>query len=191
MTRRELSPKPSQIRRRLRRQGEASDRDYEMLVEVGGIKPIEDWDLEELSRGRPRDKKGGWRGGAVRGWLTARLRKEIAKRLRDRTLEAMAEHVPDAVAVIAKLMKADVDDTTRLRAATLVIEHAVGKPQAHLQIDAQIELKDFLATALVLDDGSDAHPVVDGQFYETDDDEDDDLPVAPVEKEQAKRKNGR
>jgi hypothetical protein len=176
-----LSKDPRQIRNRLRRREGKLGRDLELYVKHGGMKPLDEWDLEELSRGRPRDRNGQW-GGRGPGWVTPAVVKEAKRRLLDHAFGSLAGHADLAIKTIADLLKSKavddngkpiVDSRTRLEAAKFVIEHIIGKPKATVEIGADDAVRQALARALVLDDGEDAHPVINGQFTEDEEDDDD------------------
>lgn len=178
---RELVNTPKQIRNRLRRRGARLEEEWDRYQDVAYGKPIEEWDLEELARGRPRASDGSFRGLTPR-WITPFIVREAKRRLLEHTHGALAGHVNLAVKTVVNLLNStDVDDwgrplvdaRTKLAAATFVIEHIIGKPQATVQVDATDTVRQFLASALVLDDGTPAHPVIDGQFKEDEEDDDD------------------
>jgi len=179
-----LSTRPAQIRIRARRAAKAGSRDAEMYVEHVYRKPLHEWDLEELARGRPRDVNGHFTGSAP-SWITPLVMKEAKRRLLNETFAQMASHVSLAVKTVVKLLKDTtvddkgrpiVDARTKLEAAKFLIEHIVGKPKMLIESGSDSEVKAFLADALVMsdDDLDAAHPVIDGQFYEDDEEEDDD-----------------
>jgi hypothetical protein len=177
-----LSKNPAQIRRRLRRAGEHLERDVDMYSEATGFKPVVDWDLDELARGKPRAVDGSFRGG-VPVWVTPLITREAKRRLLDESFGKLAGHVDLACTVIAKLLtdksvddhgKPIVDARTKFAAAQFVIEHVIGKPKAVVEIDGSDRVAQFLASALVLESGQPAHPVIDGQFTTSEEGEDDD-----------------
>lgn len=179
-----LSTKPSQVRVRLRRAAKGNakrdgrmERDIEMLYQ----KPIEDWDNEELARGRPRNKNGGFTG-RVPTWITPTIQKEAKKRLLDETFGAMSMHVHSAIRTVVKLMTSEetdekgkpiVDARTQLAAAMFLIENIVGKPKAIMEVQAEDFTRQALAGAIVLDDGlpEDHFVVVEGSVVEEPDDD--------------------
>lgn len=165
----ELSTAPHAVRSRLRRQAEKTKRDAAVWVDSMGYKPVEEWDIEELARGRPRDAQGSW--SAPRPvWVTAAIVAEARSRLKTVAYDRLAAHVEQAIDVIHELMAdPDVDAKVKLDAAKFVAEHVIGKPKVAVELDASDGVKSFLAGALVLPDGAAAHPVFDGQF--TDEDE--------------------
>lgn len=178
---REMVNTPKQIRNRLRRKTKKFEAELELYQDVAYGKRIEDWDLEELARGRPRTSDGHFRGPAPK-WITPLVIREAKRRLLDHTYGSMAAHVDLAVQTVVKLLNStEVDDwgrplvdaRTKLAAATFVIEHIIGKPKNTVEVDGTDTVRQFLAAALVLDDGTPAHPVIDGQFSEEDDDQED------------------
>lgn len=181
-----LSREPSQIRNRLRRkatQPKAFKADLEMLIEAG-YKPVEDWDLEELARGKPRDKDGKFRGRPSR-WITSEVAQEAKKRLVQETLGGLSTHVHSAIKTIAWLLTCDevddkgkliVDPATKLKAAMFVIENIAGKPKAVVEVEAADFTRRMIASAIILDDGTpqDDRVVLEGQIVDDDEDEEDD-----------------
>lgn len=162
---RALSTKPANIRARLRRQQVKSVRDVELLYG----KPLEEWDLEELARGRPRDKSGKWHGtGSRLGWATSPIMREAQERVIQMTVEKITGLVPAALQVIAKLLtnedvdfdgKPLVDGKTKLAAAQFLIEHVIGKPKQRVDITGDEAVKQVMAAALVMPNLEPAHPI--------------------------------
>lgn len=180
-----LSQEPHQIRNRLRRAAKGNkqrdgrmERDIEMLYK----KPIDEWDLEELAHGRPRNDRGNF-SGRPPGWVTPAIQKEAKKRLLDETYGELAGHVHVAIKTVAGLMTSEeldekgkpiVDARTRLAASMFVIENIIGKPKAIVELQADDFTRQAIAAAIVLDDGLDqSHLVVEGEIvYEEEGDED-------------------
>lgn len=181
-----LSTRPDQIRRRLRRAKSSHNavdgrvgRDIEMLYQ----KPIDEWDIEELARGRPRAKDGSFRG-VTPTWVTAAVAQEARKRLHSEAFSKMVAHADTAIRIVADLMiseevddkgKPIVDARTKLDAAKFVIEHILGKPKAVVEVEASDFTKQAIAAAIVLDDGQpEDHFVLEGDFEVNDDEEEAD-----------------
>lgn len=175
-----VSKDPRHIRARIRRKGNRLDAELELLAEV--TKPLEEWDEEELARGRTRDKNGGWSGRPPK-WITPKLRQEALKRFEQGTLEKMRGQFGHAIDVVESLMKStDVDyetgkpivsPQTRLDAAKFVINQVMGTPKARVEVDAGDNLSNILAGALVNPDGLPALPGgydLDGEVVEDDED---------------------
>lgn len=177
-----LSTDPGQIRRRIRRKGNKLHKEIELLAEVQG-KPLDEWDDEELARGRTRDKNGGWSGRPPM-WITPKIRQEALKRFEQGTLEKMRGKYNTAIEVIETIMtstevdyetgKPVVSPQTRLDAAKFVVNQVVGTPKARVEVDAGDNLSSILASALVNPDGKPSLPggVIDGEVV--DDDEEGD-----------------
>jgi len=153
-----LSKNPTQVRNRLRRRGVDMERDVAILYK----KPVEEWDLEELSRGKPRNKNGGFSGRPPK-WITPVIIAEAKRRLHDNVFGDLAGYAPLALQVLKKLMTSDevdangrpiVDAKTKLAAATFTLEHILGKPKALIEVNDPAETqRRALAAAIVLDDG--------------------------------------
>lgn len=169
----QLSRKPEHIRKRMRNRTGPLAEDIEMLANA--IKPVEEWDLEELARGRPRDKDGHFRGRAPI-WITPALRSEAARRLKVEAMSYLSGHVEDAIKVLADLMLNAEDDKIRVDCAKFIIEHVVGKATAAIQVDLGGGVRELLASAVVTrtTDGKlvDAHPVIDLDTEEWTDEDD-------------------
>lgn len=189
-----LSQDPAQIRVRLRRAAKGDKkrdgrmkRDMEMLYR----KPIEEWDLEELARGRCRASDGTFKGRPP-SWITPAVQQEAKRRLLDETFGKMAGHIDIAVRTIKDLMTSEevdengkpiVDARTKLAAATFTIEHILGKPKAVIEIGPDDFTKQAIAAAIVLDDGREqdetrfeleAGGVIEGEFEDLDEENGDD-----------------
>jgi len=177
------SDNPPQIRKRLRRNG--LDRDVEMLIEVGALKPLDQWDLEELAHGRPRNKRGGFTGGKPK-WLTGKIQEEIQRRLKKRAFDELAALLPAATKVLADtLMSPESNERLRFEAARLIFAYAIGLPKQTIDLESTA-IEAMLAAALVLPSGEAAHPVkhpvIDGQVDDDDEDPPSSIPeVGPEE----------
>jgi hypothetical protein len=182
--RKKPSESVAQIKIRLRRGSKHLDEDMEMLHKATGrYKPLEEWDLEELARGMPRNKNGGF-SGAAPTWITPAVAKEAKRRLTGHAFGKLAKNLDWAVAVLENLLTSeDVDDNgrplvdakTKLAAATFIIEHIIGKSPAHLSVgvDDQVSRGPLVST-FVLPNGSPKHEVLEGTYVVDDDDEEDD-----------------
>ena len=172
---RKLSRRPASIRQRIRRNGGRTSEDIRMLFEVqmGEAKPVDQWTLEELQHGRPRNKENGWKGPRPK-WITPIIQAEVRKRLREETIGQLVGHTGAAIKVLSEFLSNDEEPNLRFRAACLIVEYAAGAPDKQIHITGNVQLQTMLASALVLDDGSPAHPVIDGTAQWADDPEDED-----------------
>ena len=165
-------------RSRARRRSKALEADLEIIY----AKPVEEWDMEELARGRPRAANGTW-VGKTPGWLTPAVRDEAQKRFISLARVDLQGELTACIKVVADLAKCEeVDERgnfivpagVRLSAATYVIDQILGKSTAKVEHDVTDKMGAFLAGAMVLDDGEDAHPVIEGSVVAASDDYDED-----------------
>lgn len=178
----ELSRKPEQIKHRARRANpKKAKQELELLTEVGAMKPIEEWDFEELARGMPRGKNGKFNGFAP-AWITPAVQEEIQKRLKRMYGQKLGGLAPLTIGVFHEfLTDPDVGKGDRLRAAMYVTDQVIGKPRQSVDLDAQVSSKEFLADILMVVDEegnlvpADPH-VIEGQAWDNDDQEPDNIP---------------
>jgi hypothetical protein len=131
-----------------------AQRGYEALVAAGELKPMSEWSLEELARGRPRNRIGGFTG-RIPVWMTQAVQEEIARRYKQAAISELSKHFPKALKVLVGLLDEE-DPGIRLKACQLLIEYTVGKPKVELTTDSQAA--SMLAAALVMPNGLPAHP---------------------------------
>lgn len=158
------------------------DRDLGILFEQEGYKPVEEWDLEELSAGKPRGKNGLIPKTRRPMWITPKIHAEIRRRLLDEGFNNLATHLVPAIQTLSDMLanetydmdgKPIVDARTKVDIAKFIIEQILGKARQRVDHSADPSFRDFLATALVLPGGSPAHPVVEGVIVSQDDEEDE------------------
>ena len=65
----------ARARRRAKRNEMMTDQEFDYLYQ----KPVEEWDLEELARGRPRNSKGSFAGPKPK-WITAAVHERAMER---------------------------------------------------------------------------------------------------------------
>lgn len=177
-----LAVSREQIKRRLMRskRGDKRERDMRLYVEHVLGKPIEQWDLEELARGKVRNKNGRFTGGPRFQHISPLLDKEIANRLRHMALREIQGNVYTAIDVLIDLMKYSDKDDIKLKAALVVIEYTLGTPQQNINLAGDAgAVAATLAKALVMPGGvTNAHPVIEGSVVkdsEGDEEEGDEL----------------
>lgn len=147
---------PRQMRARQRRAVKRGERITEKQFNLG-FKPIEEWDAEELARGRPRNSEGNFRG---------RPPKYISREIHERALELFKTGIrsdmnaltSNAVGVVRSIMDNDeVDEKgkpivpagVKLQAAQWLLEHVVGKPVQPTTSEVSIKLQGILGTVMV------------------------------------------
>ncbi|WP_212993707.1 hypothetical protein [Actinoplanes auranticolor] len=144
-----------------------------MLVEVIGYKPVSEWDLEELGRGRPKNSDGSFPSGGKPKWITPMIEAERKKRLAEATHDALMAHSDAAMRVLGEL----VDDpktpaNVRMQIAMFLYEQQHGKAASKVSLDATIGPRQAIASAIVLDDGlPQGHLTIEGELAEVDEDE--------------------
>jgi len=165
-----------QIKRRLMRskRGDKRERDMRLYVEHVLGKPIEQWDLEELARGKVRNRNGRFTGGPRFQHISPLLDKEIANRLRHMALREIQGNVYTAIEVITDLMLHSERDEIKFKCAQLVLEYTLGTPQQNINLAGDAgAVAATLAKALVMPGGAPAHPIIDGSVVAEEDEGDD------------------
>lgn len=148
----EASTDPKQIRKRARRY-ERMARDALSIL----YKPVEEWDDEELARGRPRNPDGSFRGKPPE-WVSREVHEEAIKRFVDYAQAETRAVVPDAIALVKNLLLTDEQDKrgrplvpagVQLDAAKWLIEHVIGKPTQRKEVDINVRLSGLLGNVMV------------------------------------------
>lgn len=181
---RSLSKK--QVRARARRNPDRPLDKKEVEALMG--KPIDEWDLEELAAGRPKDKNGRFSGPPPK-WVTREIHEQAIERFKGMVRTDMRSLTVKALDVLGNILTDDeVDEKGRplvsagekRQTAQFLIEHLIGKPTQPIETDISIKLQGILGAVLVqpseMEAGryvpSSSHRVVEGSVV--DDEEDDD-----------------
>lgn len=123
----------------------------------GAKKPLSEWDEEELARGRPRDRRGGFAGSQSQ-YVTRAAHEEAIRRFTDLTQSNMRALIPKALAMVEIILDCnDVDARgkpvipygVKLDAAKWTIEHLVGKPTQRVEADISVRLQGILAGVMI------------------------------------------
>jgi hypothetical protein len=151
---------PKQIRARARRrlarggrsrQGAVTEQEFEALY-----KPIDEWDLEELAKGRPRNSKGKF-GGRTPGWITREVHEKAMERFQTVIKSEMSALNVDALDTMRWILQSEdcdekgkplVPASVKLQASQFLIEHTVGKPKQHVQQDISVRLQAVLGAVM-------------------------------------------
>jgi len=150
-----LSPK--QIRARARRKSKRNQVMTDQEMDYLYNKPVEDWDLEELARGRPRDSRGGFRGPKPK-WINAEVHERAMEKYTAAVKTDMRATTVDALGLLRELIRNDdIDDkgkpivpaSTKLDAAKFLLEHVVGKPTQRIESDVSVKLQGILGSVMV------------------------------------------
>lgn len=168
------SKRPRAARRRLRENTEALEEAVLADIALVYQKPVEEWDWEELSHGKPKGADGKFAGPRP-SWITPAIQAEAQKRMRSQTEQELMVHAASAIDVLKDLMTDhEVDDfgkpvvpaAVRLQAATYVLNHVIGMPKARVEVDSHNPLMDLMGGILVNPDGEPSHMVVEGSVVD-------------------------
>ena len=149
---------PKQIRARARRRQDKrrkhlmSEAEFEALY-----KPIEEWDMEELARGRPRGADGTFRGRKP-NWVTREVHERSMELFVELTKSEMGALAPSALDSLRWVLTSDETDergkpivpaSAKNQAAMFLLEHVVGKPKQHVTQDISVKLQGILGSVVV------------------------------------------
>ncbi len=148
-----LTPKQirARARRRARRAEMMTDEEFHAIY-----KPIEEWDLEELARGRPKNAAGRF-SGATPSWISREVHERSMTLFKQAIKTEMNALTPKASDVLEWVMTNDeVDDkgkpivpaSTKLDAAKFLFEHTVGKPTQRVESDVSVRLQSILGVVM-------------------------------------------
>lgn len=146
---------PKQIRARARRKarrGELmSEQDFNAL-----FKPIEEWDLEELARGRTRNAKGKFSGPTPK-WINREVHERSMERFKAAIRTEMNAQTPNAITALEWAITNDevdekgrymVPPSVKMDAAKFLLEHVVGKPTQRIESDVSVKLQSILGVVM-------------------------------------------
>lgn len=149
---------PKQIRARARRASQKKRRGLMSEVEFEALyKPIEEWDLEELARGRPRNVDGNFRGRKP-GWITREVHERAMEQFQLAIKTEMSSQSITALDTLRYILEnEEVDErgkpvvpaAAKLQASTFLLEHVVGKPKQQIQQDISVKLQGILGAVMV------------------------------------------
>lgn len=145
-----------QIRARARRKASKHQRIAQSELETL-YKPLDEWDLEELARGRPRAVDGTFKGRPP-AYISREVHEKAMEKFRDMVRGEMQVYTVDALKLLGKII--DEDDTddkgrplvsasVKLEAVKFLLEHVVGKPKQPVEADISVKLQGILGAALV------------------------------------------
>lgn len=163
------STSPKQLRARARRNHQKAGESLELLH-----KPIEEWDDEELARGRPRAADGTFKGRSP-SWISREVHENAVERFRQIVRDGMNARTVKALELLSTLMEDDsVDDkgkpnvppSTKAEIARWLVEHVLGKPTQRTESDISVRLQGVLASATVMP-GSSTLPALPGAYAMT------------------------
>lgn len=146
-----------QVRARARRKLQKGKKLDDETFEAWAGKPIDQWDLEELARGRTRDGGGGFRGKPPQ-YMPRAVHERISERFKMLVRDQMNISSVQALGVIQNLLGNEAVDekgkplvpaSTKLDAAKWLVEHVIGKPVQPTQTDVSVKLQGILGAVMV------------------------------------------
>lgn len=154
----QLLDTPKQRRARARRKVASGERltDEEFVALYD--RPVEEWDIEELAAGRPRDRNGQFVGKAPSGYMQAEIRERIDGLFKQKVRGSMNVATVDALKTLHAILGNDDTDfkgkpvvaaSTKLDAAKFLVEHLLGKPTQRTETDISVKLSGMLASVMV------------------------------------------
>ena len=161
-TRNGLLLTPERVNDRARRRAKKAKLMTDEEFDYISPKPVEDWDLEELARGRPRNVLGTFAGRAP-SHISRAVHEAAMDRFKSLVRTEMNIHTVGALEVINHVITdMDVDDkgrpvvapSTKLEAAKWLVEHVLGKPTQRVENDISVKLQGILGTVMVNPDSA-------------------------------------
>ena len=177
------STRPRAARTRLRRAHERGERDTDQIkrdIAIAYGKPLEEWDWEELSRGRARPP-GDHEPGKIRGRRPKILAEgQLINLEAQRRMRALAEHeiltlADEALRCLFELITNDevnewgaplVPAGVKLQASQYIMNHVIGTPKQRHEVSGTNPLAELMGGVLVNPDGRASHEIVDGEVVE-------------------------
>lgn len=149
-----LTPKQlrTRARRRIKRGQDLIDDNYDRIM-----KPLDQWDNEELARGRPRNAAGDFRGTPPR-YITRELHERAMERFKTLIRDEMNAQSITALRTIQMVLDSEEVDfkgkpivgaAQKLDAAKFLLEHIVGKPTQPTTTDISVKLQGILGAVMV------------------------------------------
>lgn len=152
---------PKQIRARARRRAVNNRKKTKELLSTEEFnalyKPIDEWDLEELAHGRPRNSKGNFAGPKPK-WITRQVHERAMEQFQLAIKTQMNSLTPDALTTLQWVMNSDETDergkpivpaSAKNQAAMFFVEHLIGKPTQRVEQDISVKLQGILGVAMV------------------------------------------
>ena len=121
------------------------------------MKPIEEWDEEELARGRPRNAGGTFTGPKPK-FLPREVHERAVERFKGIVRSEMNYQTLSALKTVETVLKSEevdhrgkpiVSAGVKIQAATFLIEHVIGKPTQPINTDVSVKLQGILGTVMV------------------------------------------
>lgn len=149
-----LTPKQlrTRARRRIAKGLHPTDDAYDRQM-----KPLDEWDAEELAKGRPRNAAGNFTGRPPQ-YITRELHERAMEKFKALIREGMNFQSITALKTIQMVLESDevdykgkpvINAAQKLDAAKFLIEHIVGKPTQPTTTDISVKLQGILGAVMV------------------------------------------
>lgn len=121
---------------------------------------VDEWDMEELAKGRPKNAIGTFVGRPP-AYVTRAVHEAAMQRFQTMVRSDMNTHTIKALSTLEELLESkEVDDkgkpivppSTRAEIAKFLLEHIVGKPKQHIETDISVKLQGILGHVMVTPD---------------------------------------
>lgn len=179
-----------QIRARARRAVARRDKKAMQDEAKQLYKPIEEWDMEELARGRPRNAAGTF-SGRPPTWISREIHEAAIEKFKSMVKQGMNANAVQALFTLDKILGNDEIDnrgrplvpaSVKLSAAQYLLDHVVGRAMQPTQTEISVKLQAILGSVMVspaevegaFQVGQYATRALPGEIVLEDEDEDDD-----------------
>lgn len=128
---------------------------------LDGTEDLSLWSDEELRRGQRKSKNGRWEGRPP-AVVPKKLHDELVKRTLDEAADVLRDNLVDAVTLLGRVVRdGDASNAERIKAAELIMKHALPKEPLTVKVDLGPTFEDMLvgAVAHVDDEQAIANPV--------------------------------
>lgn len=148
---------PKQIRRRALRKMKQNPKISLEEAYEGTIKPLSEWDMEELARGRPRNERGTFEGATPK-FVSRQITEEALERFKVVIREEMNAQTILGLKTLAMVLDDDrvdhkgkpfVSANVKVDVAKFFLDHVVGKPVQPTQSEISVKLQGILGAVLV------------------------------------------
>lgn len=155
---------PTQVRARARRARRSGLKNLAIAADIL-YKPLDEWDDEELARGKPRTGNGDFRGPTPK-FITREIHEAALERFRGQVRAGMNASSLKSLAIVDHILEEDEVDhrgkpvipySTKLDAAKYLLDHVVGKSKQPVAADISVRLQGILASVMVNPDESANH----------------------------------
>ena len=166
---------PKQIRARARRRQARGAKEYLTTEEFEALyKPVEQWDMEELANGRPRNARGKFDGGPKPRWIDREVSERATELFHEKVRGGMNGLTVSALATLQHLVENEGTDnrgrplvpaTVKAQVSQFLLEHVVGKPKQRIESDISVKLQAILGVVMANPNEALSSPAQGGQGY--------------------------